>query len=110
MISVQRYSYSEFQTDEDKGWERDAGTLVVCCISRGSDVYFFSLSLPSLSAASVQQTTRVPAPRSRPLSTTVWSSLYCSDRRWPCPIHGLDKQAAQPRRVCRNRSRLLPLC
>ncbi|EYC09305.1 hypothetical protein Y032_0061g3269 [Ancylostoma ceylanicum] len=37
---------------------------------------FSSVSLASRAAASVQQTTRVPAPRSWPLSTIVWSSLY----------------------------------
>ncbi|EYC42807.1 hypothetical protein Y032_0517g2815 [Ancylostoma ceylanicum] len=58
---AQTAKYTELQTVVDKG--RDRGAL-------------FSVSLPSRPAASVQQTTRVPAPRSQPLSTTVWSSLY----------------------------------
>ncbi|EYC39099.1 hypothetical protein Y032_0676g1433 [Ancylostoma ceylanicum] len=58
-----------------KGRDRGAGTLAVCCteaaglLGRDADEHRYV----------GQQTTRVPAPRSRPLSATVWSSLYSFD-------------------------------
>ncbi|EYC10105.1 hypothetical protein Y032_0057g2761 [Ancylostoma ceylanicum] len=50
--------------------------MIACATSRGSGKAghrFSSVFLPSEPAASAQQTTRMPAPRSRPLSKAAWS-------------------------------------
>ncbi|EYC29915.1 hypothetical protein Y032_0005g2330 [Ancylostoma ceylanicum] len=58
------YKYSELQTVVEKDRDRGAGTLVVCCTE---------------AAVLLGRKRRKTAPRSRPSSTTVWSSLYIVD-------------------------------